>query len=130
MASREESLRDIDAGLRRIAGRIEASVATARVQPGKIRGENSVTKLFVRDGRVQIKIEVTPVLRGCVYEAEERAVSRSVERQYGFAAMRVVSFPDLFAGKLVAALDRQHPGDRSRRCRETSPPNARRPPSG
>ena len=111
VASRGESLRDIDAGLRRVAGRIKATVATARVQPGKIRGENAVNKLFVRDGRVQIKIEVTPVMRGCVYEAEERAVSHIVERHFGFAAIRVVSFPDLFAGKLVAALDRQHPRD-------------------
>ena len=110
-ASWDESLRDVDAALRRIGGRIEASVATARVQPVALRGENAVNKLFVRDGGVQIKIEVMPVLRGCVYEAEERAVSKSVERQFGFAAIRVVSFSDLFAGKLVATLDRQHPCD-------------------
>ena len=111
VASREVSLADIDAALGRIAKRIEASIATARVQPGTIRGESAVNRLFVRDGRVQIKIEVTPVLRGCVYEPEERAVSPVVERQFGFAAMQVVSFADLFAGKLVAALDRQHPRD-------------------
>ena len=111
VAGWEESLRDMDATLRRIGGRIEASVATARVQPVALRGESAVNKLFVRDGGVQIKIELTPVMRGCVYEAEERAVSKSVERQFGFAATRVVSFSDLFAGKLVAALDRQHPRD-------------------
>ena len=111
VAGWDESLRDIDAALRRIAGRIEASMTVARVQPGTVRGENAVNKLFIRDGRVQIKIEVTPVLRGCVYEPEERAVSNTVEREFGFAAIRVVSFPDLFAGKLVAALDRQHPRD-------------------
>ena len=111
VASRDQSLRDIDAALRRIAGAIEASRAGVRVQPSRVRGENAVNKLFVRDGRVQVKIEVTPVLRGCVYEPEERAVSQTVERQFGFAAIRVVSFADLFAGKLVAALDRQHPRD-------------------
>ena len=111
VASWDESLRDVDAALRRIAGRIEASLAAARVQPGTVRGEDAVNKLFVRDGRVQVKIEVTPVLRGCVYEPEERAVSQTVERLLGFAAIRVVSFADLFAGKLVAALDRQHPRD-------------------
>lgn len=46
-----------------------------------------------------------------MYEPEERAVSPTVERQFGFAAIKVVSFADLFAGKLVAALDRQHPRD-------------------
>ena len=60
---------------------------------------------------MQIKVEVTPVLRGCVYELEEKSVSDAVEEQFGFAAIQLVSFADLYAGKLVAALDRQHPRD-------------------
>ena len=70
-----------------------------------------VNRLFVRDRSVQVKIEVTPVLRGCVYEPEERIVLAAVEERFGFAAMQVLSFPDLYAGKLVAGLDRQHPRD-------------------
>ena len=54
---------------------------------------------------------MTPVLRGCVYEPKTLSVSRSVEAQFGFAEIQVVSFADLYAGKLVAALDRQHPRD-------------------
>ena len=57
-----------------------------------------VNKLFVRERGTQIKVEVTPVLRGYVFEAEENAVSDAVEEQFGFAAIQVVSFPDLFAG--------------------------------
>ena len=70
-----------------------------------------VTRYEVRADGVQIKIEVTPVLRGCVFEPELRAVSAAVEREFGFAEANVVSFPDLYAGKIVAALDRQHPRD-------------------
>lgn len=40
-----------------------------------------------------------------------RAVSAAVEDDFGFAEMQVVSFPDLYAGKIMAALDRQHPRD-------------------
>ena len=40
-----------------------------------------------------------------------RAVSPAVEDAFGFAEIKVVSFADLFAGKIVAALDRQHPRD-------------------
>lgn len=65
----------------------------------------------MRADGVQIKIEVTPVLRGCVYEPELRSVTEAVEDEFGFAEMPVVSFADLYAGKLVAALDRQHPRD-------------------
>lgn len=59
----------------------------------------------------QIKIEVTPVSRGCVYEPEVRTVSPAVEAMFGFAEMQVLSFADIYAGKIVAALDRQHPRD-------------------
>jgi len=61
--------------------------------------------------RVQIKIEVTPVLRGCVYEPVTMLVSEKVEDVFGFAEINVLSFADLYAGKIMAVLDRQHPRD-------------------
>ena len=111
VADHEDSLCDIDAALRRIADRIEASLPSTRVHKSTLQPEEAINKLVVRDSRVQIKVEVSPVLRGCVYAPEEKAVSDAVEEQFGFAAIQVVSFADLYAGKLVAALDRQHPRD-------------------
>lgn len=107
---RTTSLADIDVAMLRIAEHITKSVRSARVAPSRSR-ESVVTKLVVRSGGAQIKIEVTPVLRGCVFESEMRPVSSSVEDEFGFAEMRIVSFPDLYAGKIVAAFDRQHPRD-------------------
>lgn len=78
---------------------------------GRLHGEDVVNKLSVRAENVQIKLEVTPVLRGCVYDPESLSVSRAVEDAFGYAEAKVVSFADLYAGKLVAALDRQHPRD-------------------
>jgi len=106
---RQQSLAAIDAAMKRIAARIRRGIADAQVV--ETQHEGAVIRLFVRAGDVQIKIEVTPVLRGCVFEPETRRVSSKVEEMFGFAEMRVVSFADLFAGKLVAALDRQHPRD-------------------
>jgi predicted nucleotidyltransferase component of viral defense system len=60
---------------------------------------------------VQCEIEVTPVLRGCVFDPVLKSVAEAVEETFGFAEMQVLSFPDLYAGKIVAALDRQHPRD-------------------
>jgi Nucleotidyl transferase AbiEii toxin, Type IV TA system len=60
---------------------------------------------------VQIKIEITPVLRGTVYDPVVTGVVPTVEDTFGFAEMQGVSFADLYAGKIVAALDRQHPRD-------------------
>jgi len=107
---RTASLAHIDASMRRMAKRIRSGLRPARV----IEAENTgkvITRLFVETGGVRIKIEVTPVLRGCVYEPQTRSVAPSVEEQFGYAEMKVVSFADVYAGKLVAALDRQHPRD-------------------
>jgi hypothetical protein len=69
------------------------------------------TFVLVRQRNAQIKIEVTPVLRGTVHPVELKSVRPIVEERFGFAEIPVVSFADLYAGKLVAVLDRQHPRD-------------------
>lgn len=111
VADRVTSLANIDAAMRRLEKTIGEGLRGARVTSSALKPGNIVTKVFVELDGVQIKIEVTPVLRGCVYEPKTMSVSRSVETQFGFAAVQVVSFADLYAGKLVAALDRQHPRD-------------------
>ncbi len=111
IAGRASSVKEIDAALRRIAKEIQSGVPGARVSPSAPKGEKCITKLIVRADEAQIKIEVTPVLRGCVYEPTVRSVSARVEEEFGYAEMPVVSFADLYAGKIVAALDRQHPRD-------------------
>lgn len=108
---RTTSLAAIDAAMLRIAERIEAGIPGAKVNPSRSADEKIVTKLIVRAGDVQIKIETTPVLRGTVYDPVVTSVVPTVEDEFGFAEMQVVSFADLYAGKIVAALDRQHPRD-------------------
>ncbi|MRG71108.1 nucleotidyl transferase AbiEii/AbiGii toxin family protein [Alphaproteobacteria bacterium HT1-32] len=109
--SREDSLSAIDAAMKRIAETAGSGSPAEDITPGMPNAEGTVTKLLARGDGVQIKIEVTPVLRGCVFEAETRTVSPSVEDNFGFAEMKLVSFADLYGGKIVAALDRQHPRD-------------------
>jgi len=108
---RPASLANIDAAMRRMAARIEAGLPRSRVQLSILSREGAVTKVFVSADGSQIKIEVTPVSRGCVYPPERRVVTDRVEEAFGYAEVPVVSFPDLYAGKAVAALDRQHPRD-------------------
>jgi predicted nucleotidyltransferase component of viral defense system len=95
IADRTTSLKEINAAMRRIAQRIRKGIRGARVSASRIPGENCVTKLLVEADGAQIKIEVTPVLRGCVYEPAVRSVSARVEEEFGFAEIQVVSFADL-----------------------------------
>lgn len=108
IADRQTSLAEIRTALGRIGQRMRGAI------PGITVRENvneEGTRILVRQAATQIKIEVTPVLRGTVHAAELRTVVPAVEEAFGFAEAPIVSFADLYAGKLVAALDRQHPRD-------------------
>ncbi len=107
---RDESLAEINRALDRIAARITGSLrqGEARRIAG---GGGGATRIQVRQGTAQIKIETSPVTRGVVHEPELLTVTDAVEDEFGFAEIRVVSFEDLFGGKLHAAVDRQHPRD-------------------
>lgn len=107
--NRSRSLGAIDKAMKRVAERVEKGIRSSRITTSAT--ESAVTKLFIRHQSVQITVEVTPVLRGCAYDPELRGVSAAVEERFGFAEMQVLSFADLYAGKIVAALDRQHPRD-------------------
>ena len=72
IADRVTSLKEIDAAMRRIAQLVRKGIRGARVSPSQLPGEDCVTKLLVEADGAQIKIEVTPVLRGCVYEPAVR----------------------------------------------------------
>lgn len=108
---RRESLDEIDASLTRIAENIRSGIPRIRVHTRELSGEGAINKLTAQTPDAQVKVEVTPVLRGCVYDPAELSVTAAVESEFGFARTQVVSFADLYAGKIVAALDRQHPRD-------------------
>jgi hypothetical protein len=97
--------------MKRLAAVIRQAIPGAHVTESRLQPESAVIKLVVRAGAVQVKIEVTPVLRGAVFPGQPVQIAPAAEEEYGFAEVNLVSFPDLYAGKIVAALDRQHPRD-------------------
>lgn len=107
---RDTTLSDIDDALERIREDLLKNLRGVDVQ--RIAGGgNNDTRVLVRQGSTEIKIETSPVARGTVHPPELRAVTDGVAEAFGFAEMQVVSFEDLFGGKLHAAVDRQHPRD-------------------
>ncbi|MYH57474.1 MAG: nucleotidyl transferase AbiEii/AbiGii toxin family protein [Boseongicola sp. SB0675_bin_26] len=87
----------------------EQSRTASRAQ--RILGGGGATRVLARLDGVEIKIETSPVTRGVVHDPEVRPVPEEVADAFGYAEMQVVSFEDLFGGKLHAAVDRQHPRD-------------------
>lgn len=108
LETRDLALKNAKAALQRIAGAINAlSRVSAVLQQQKV----DELRIIVTSPEATIKIEVSPVARGTLHQPKKMAVHESVEDKFGFAEISVVSLPDLYGGKLCAAMDRQHPRD-------------------
>ena len=110
---RKEALLNVRKALARIAENLNDSQnLTATLQDNK---PDEMRIIVDTTGRAQdvaqIKIEVSPVARGTLHEASVCDIIEKVEDEFGFAAIQTVSLPDLYGGKLCAAMDRQHPRD-------------------
>lgn len=105
---RQRALARINEAIRQAAARLTKRGFQTHV-PAADAGE---TKLLVRRGPVEIKIEVNFVMRGTVHPVRRASLS-PVARDVLMADLDIplVSLEDLYGGKLVAALDRQHPRD-------------------
>ena len=108
---RQTSLTNIDKAFAAIATDIEQHIAGASVNTALLKGTGKRNKLVVWQKEISVKIEVSPVLRGSVYPAEFGELCARAQATFGFARIQLLSFEDLYAGKLCAALDRQHPRD-------------------
>ncbi len=106
---RDEALVKINEAIRSAADRLKKRGFQTYAPAVADAGE---TKLFVRRDRLEVKVEVNFVLRGTVHPI--RAASLTAKAKEALLAdleLPVVSLEDLYGGKLVAALDRQHPRD-------------------
>ena len=103
------SLERMTAGFRFISKSIKKVIGA--VVKEQIDSDGIVTKLIVTLGREIVKIEASPVGRGLLRSPIIMPVSDIAEKIFGHAALPVVCFDELYAGKICAALDRQHPRD-------------------
>lgn len=110
MDDRDTALKNVAEALARIADAISAAMPGTEIIRS-FEHQADALRLFISQGADRIKIELSPVLRGSVLPEELREVSPAVEEQFGYVEMQLLSFPDLYAGKICAALDRQHPRD-------------------
>ena len=106
---RKESLDEIGDAMDSIAKDIERNIADVKAQ--YTRGRGDANRVQVWQGKTRIKIETSPVSRGVVHDTQVRSIAKAVEDEFGSVDMQVVSFEDLFAGKLQATLSRHHPRD-------------------
>ncbi|MES9811650.1 MAG: nucleotidyl transferase AbiEii/AbiGii toxin family protein [Candidatus Thiodiazotropha sp.] len=106
---RDRALGLINDAFKTAAARLEGrGLQTHMIAPPGL-GE---TKLLVRSGAIEVKVEVNVVMRGTVHPVSDVALSETAsELLMAELELPLVSLADAYGGKLVASLDRQHPRD-------------------
>ena len=102
--------REISAALEKIGETLRSAPLRLQVQTSGIEA-TGIHRLIASRDRARVQIETTLVMRGTVDPVRTMRVRPSVEQTFGFAEIQVLDFADLYAGKLSAALSRQHPRD-------------------
>ncbi|MBV1872579.1 MAG: nucleotidyl transferase AbiEii/AbiGii toxin family protein [Gammaproteobacteria bacterium] len=110
MNGRDEALQEILEALDSISADLRATFRDIEVIEA-YKSKSDALRLIVSRNGVQIKVELSPVLRGTVFDPVLMGVRDAVEDEFGYAEIAVVALADLYAGKICAALDRQHPRD-------------------
>ena len=112
VGERDVSLRKISSSLIRISRGIESNIPGTKVMSRKIRGSDFLSGLFVQGQEAIVKIEPNLVIRGSVYPPARRVISPKAGDLFEISVeCQLLSENELYAGKICAALDRQHPRD-------------------
>jgi hypothetical protein len=107
---RDSALEAIEKSLQVVAELLESRLKVS-VRP-TTSGSEHESKLFISRGHVLLKVEVNHVFRGTVYPLVTGTLTKEAQEQFSRALSVPMLDPDeLYASKLVAALDRQHPRD-------------------
>lgn len=107
--SRDEALARINEAIRQCTERLRARGFQTHTLAAPDIGE---TKLLVRRAGVEVKVEVNFVMRGTVHPVRTSALTPTArDSLLADLEIPVVSLEDVYGGKLVAAMDRQHPRD-------------------
>lgn len=112
VADRISSLSAISIGMKNMAKTIRSQIPGCQIQEKKA-GEH-VVSLYVNSRATLVTLETNTVLRGSVFPGQELEVSKALSQRLKmdmYVTAKTLSIPDLYGGKICAALDRQHPRD-------------------
>lgn len=109
---RDESILTIEKALIEIGENLKRDFR-CKIEHCRSQATKTVTKIKVNDNVARITIEPNLILRGTIYPIIHKDLSKKVGDLYGAAVpnMPLVAIEELYAGKICAALDRQHPRD-------------------
>lgn len=114
ISNRQAAIGDISSELRSLYDKVNhSSFAKSELSFFKV-DPDIPNKVYIESGHAGIKIEPNFIQRGSVFEDSKMQINPAAADLLGInkhLSATVMSFEDVYAGKICAALDRQHPRD-------------------
>lgn len=108
--TREKDLKNIEILLKNLSYKLQKTIPGIQIKKGL--HSNEEMKLFCRNNNAEVKIEINIINRGIISRPETYTLCQAAQDHFNlFCEMNIVPQGQFFGGKIVAALDRQHPRD-------------------
>lgn len=112
ITDRNTALKKITSFLNHLCEKINKHFHNATLTRKSINESKFINRIIVKHNDATIKIEPNLVIRGTVFPAERRELCKKAQDTFELNLDALtLSIPDLYGGKICAALDRQHPRD-------------------
>jgi predicted nucleotidyltransferase component of viral defense system len=110
---RETSIHKMQSGLREIASTIKEQNPHFIIKEQHSQQDHLLIKLLVYSNNVMVKIEPSFIMRGTLYPIVEASLCQRINTEFNMFLDKVplLASSEIYAGKLCAALSRQHPRD-------------------
>ncbi len=109
---RNTALQEISLMLLRYSTYIQKIFPNSKVTEKKFKDSNLINGLIVVNDNTTIKIEPNLIIRGSVFPTQNLSLTAKAKEIFQKdVKVQILSNADLYAGKICAALDRQHPRD-------------------
>lgn len=109
---REAALTDISKTLENISTNIRQAFQDCSINLKRIQRSKIIRAMIISVNDITVKIEANLVLRGTIYNPEVMDLCQEAQNIFEMSiTSKVLSFAELYGGKICAALDRQHPRD-------------------
>jgi hypothetical protein len=107
--TQEQAFADISNTVKEICESLKNRGMVARLKPGEKEIES---KIFIKEDGIDVKVEINHVMRGVVSTFKATSITQAVKDRFKTnITVPMLSEDEIYAGKLVAAMSRQHPRD-------------------
>ena len=112
VSNRDDALTDISRALKNISLKVKRIFSGCQVSLIKLKDSDFLRKIIISANDVTVKIEPNLIMRGTVYDPEVMELSQNAQNSFEMSvSVKALSFSELYASKICATLDRQHPRD-------------------